>query len=69
MANNDIVLLTEEEIKKIISLERLEQYDNKLKNWVLKRLSGVGGIGNLTEEDLIQLIRTEIDNYTALEII
>lgn len=69
MADNDTVLLTEEEIKKIISLERLAQYDSKIKDWVLKRLSGVGGIGNLTEEDLKKLIIAEIENYNDLEII
>lgn len=69
MAETKIIVLTEEELEKIINLGRLEHYDEKIKNWVLKRLSGVGGIGNLTEEDLIEMIRSEIDNYTALEII
>ena len=69
MAENKLIVLTEEELEKIINLGRLEHYDEKIKNWVLKRLSGVGGIGNLTEEDLIKMIRAEIDNYTALEII
>lgn len=69
MAEVKKIVLTEEELEKIINLGRLQHYDEKIKNWVLKRLSGVGGIGNLTEEDLIEMIRTEIDNYTALEII
>lgn len=69
MAEVKTITLTEEELEKIINLGRLQHYDEKIKNWVLKRISGVGGIGNLTEEDLIEMIRAEIDNYTALEII
>lgn len=69
MAEVKTITLTEEELEKIINLGRLQHYDEKIKNWVIKRISGTGGIGNLTEEDLIKMIRSEIDNYTALEII
>lgn len=69
MAEIKTITLTEEELEKIINLGRLQHYDEKIKNWVIKRISGTGGIGNLTEEDLIKMIRSEIDNYTALEII
>lgn len=69
MAEVKTITLTEEELEKIINLGRLQHYDEKIKNWVIKRISGTGGIGNLTEEDLIEMIRSEIDNYTALEII
>lgn len=69
MAEVKTITLTEEELEKIINLGRLQHYDEKIKNWVIKRISGTGGIGNLTEEDLIKMIRSEIDNYIALEII
>lgn len=69
MAEVKTITLTKEELEKIINLGRLQHYDEKIKNWVIKRISGTGGIGNLTEEDLIKMIRSEIDNYTALEII
>lgn len=69
MAEVKTIILTEEELEKIINLGRLEHYDAKIKNWVLKRLSGMEGIGNLTEDDLKGIIRSEIDNYFTLEII
>lgn len=69
MAEVKTITLTEEELEKIINLGRLQHYDEKIKNWVIKRISAVGGIGNLTEEDLREIIRAEIDNYNSLEII
>lgn len=68
MAESKKIILTEEELARIINLGRLQHYDEKIKNWVLKRLSGIGGIGNLTEEELIEMIRTEINNYINVKI-
>ena len=50
-------------------LSILDYYDDKIKQWVIKRITDTGGIGNLTKEELINLIHTEVDNYNQLEII
>ena len=56
-------------VEKLVSLPILTYYDEQMKNWVLKRLSNIEGVGSLTEEELKVMIRTEVDNYNDLEII
>ncbi len=61
--------LTEEEKKKLISLPILTSYDEKLKNWVVKRISNMEGVGGLTEEELKALIKQEVETQNELIII
>ena len=60
---------TIEQQDKLVLLSILDYYDDKIKQWVIKRITDTGGIGNLTKEELSNLIHTEVDNYNQLEII
>lgn len=53
--------MTREEIRKIVSLEILTYYDERIKAWVDEK-----SLGSLTEEELREIVRDELDKYTAL---
>ena len=54
------------EVKKIVSLNLLDYYDELNKTWTLEKLREVSG---LTEEDVQKLIEKAVEESNQLEII
>lgn len=54
------------EVKKLVSLDLLDYYDELNKTWTLEKLREVSG---LTEEEVMKLIKAEVENSNQLEII
>ena len=60
----ETIILSAEEQQKLVSLERLAYYDDKLKKWVLKQTAG-----SMTEEQLREIVDNQVKISTELEII
>lgn len=54
------------EVKKLVSLDLLDYYDELNKTWTLEKLREVSG---LTEDEVMKLIKAEIEESNQLEII
>lgn len=54
------------EVKKLVSLDLLDYYDELNKTWTLEKLREVSG---LTEDEVMKLIKAEVENSNQLEII
>lgn len=54
------------EVKKLVSLDLLDYYDELNKTWTLEKLREVSG---LTEDEVMKLIQAEIESSNQLEII
>lgn len=54
------------EVKKLVSLDLLDYYDELNKTWTLEKLREVSG---LTEDEVMKLIQAEVENSNQLEII
>lgn len=54
------------EVKKLVSLDLLDYYDELNKTWTLEKLREVSG---LTEDEVLKLIKAEIEESNQLEII
>ena len=54
------------EVKKLVSLDLLDYYDELSKTWTLEKLREVSG---LTEDDILKIVKAEIEESNQLEII
>lgn len=54
------------EVKKLVSLDLLDYYDELNKTWTLEKLREVSG---LTEDEVMKLIDAKVEESNQLEII
>lgn len=54
------------EVKKLVSLDLLDYYDELNKTWTLEKLREVSG---LTEDEVMKLIEAKVEESNQLEII